>query len=269
MTILTKSPPNTNWRWIHLWQFRNISATSLSVSPQPISLLSMQTILVVDDEVDIAELICMNLKRHAYETLMAHDGHHAVELARTHMPDLIVLDLMLPGIDGFGVFKQLRADSRTQHTPVLMLTAKGELSDRIQGLETGADDYVTKPFSPKELMLRVKALLKRTKRVTVDANLKSGVFLLDRNSLKLFLAGQPVDLTATEFKLLRLLVEANGTPVERDVLLREVWGYSDTTLSRTLDTHVKRLREKLGPHADAVQTVRSVGYSFVPSSASA
>ena len=224
----------------------------------------MQTILVVDDEADILELISLNLKRNGYNCITAPDGIAAVKTALEAMPDLVILDLMLPGKDGFTVFKELRADSRTQATPVLMLTAKGELNDKINGLETGADDYVTKPFSPKELMLRVKALLKRSKRVTVDANLRSGEFLLDRNSLKLFLAGQPVDLTATEFKLLRLLVEANGTAVERDVLLREVWGYSDTTLSRTLDTHVKRLREKLGRHADHVQTVRSVGYSFAP-----
>lgn len=224
----------------------------------------MQTILVVDDEADILELISLNLKRNGYNCITAPDGIAAVKTALEAMPDLVILDLMLPGKDGFTVFKELRADSRTQATPVLMLTAKGELNDKINGLETGADDYVTKPFSPKELMLRVKALLKRSKRVTVDASLRSGEFLLDRNSLKLFLAGQPVDLTATEFKLLRLLVEANGTAVERDVLLREVWGYSDTTLSRTLDTHVKRLREKLGKHADHVQTVRSVGYSFAP-----
>jgi two-component system phosphate regulon response regulator PhoB len=145
-----------------------------------------------------------------------------------------------------------------------MLTAKGEINDRIAGLELGADDYVTKPFSPRELLLRVKALLKRTRKVTVDASLKSGDFLLERNTLKLFLAGQPVDLTATEFKLLRLLVEANGEVQERDALLREVWGYSDTMLTRTLDTHVKRLREKLGRHAECIQTVRGVGYRFVP-----
>lgn len=223
----------------------------------------MQTILVVDDEADILDLICLNLKRNGYTAITAADGIAAVKVAQESLPDLIILDLMMPGKDGFAVFKELRADSRTQHTPVLMLTAKGELRDRITGLETGVDDYVTKPFSPKELMLRVKALLKRSKRVTVDANVRAGDFLLDRNSLKLFLAGTPVDLTATEFKLLRLLVEATGAPVERDVLLREVWGYADTTLSRTLDTHVKRLREKLGKHETSIQTVRSVGYRFV------
>ena len=223
----------------------------------------MHTILVVDDEADIVDLIAMNLQRNGFTTVTAADGIEAVVKAKAQPPDLILLDLMMPGKDGFTVFKELRADARTQHVPVLMLTAKGDLHDRITGLELGADDYVSKPFSPKELMLRVKALLKRTKRVTVDANLTEGVFQLDRNSLKLFLAGSPVDLTATEFKLLRILIEGNGSPVDRETLLREAWGYADTTLSRTLDTHVKRLREKLGRYADCVQTVRSVGYKFV------
>lgn len=223
----------------------------------------MHTILVVDDEADIVDLIAMNLQRNGFTTVTAADGIEAVVKAKAQPPDLILLDLMMPGKDGFTVFKELRADARTQHVPVLMLTAKGDLHDRITGLELGADDYVSKPFSPKELMLRVKALLKRTKRVTVDANLTEGAFQLDRNSLKLFLAGSPVDLTATEFKLLRILIEGNGSPVDRETLLREAWGYADTTLSRTLDTHVKRLREKLGKYADCVQTVRSVGYKFV------
>ena len=223
----------------------------------------MHTILVVDDEPDIVDLISFNLSRNGYSAISAMDGVAAIAIAKEKQPDLIILDLMLPKKDGFAVFRELRLDARTQHIPVMMLTAKGDLSDRINGLELGADDYVSKPFSPKELILRVKALLKRSKRVTVDATMAAGDFLLDRNTLKLFLAGTLVDLTATEFKLLRVLIEAKGSPVERETLLREAWGYADTTLSRTLDTHVKRLREKLGHHADCVQTVRSVGYKFV------
>ena len=225
----------------------------------------MHTVLVVDDETDILELVVFNLERQQFKVLTADNGISAVQIAKEKIPDLIVLDLMLPGMDGFSVFRELRADPRTNGIPVLMLTAKGEVNDRIAGLELGADDYVTKPFSPRELLLRVRALLKRTRKVTVDASLKSGDFLLERNTLKLFLAGRPVDLTATEFKLLRLLVEANGEVQERDALLREVWGYSDTMLTRTLDTHVKRLREKLGKHAECIQTVRGVGYRFVTS----
>ena len=225
----------------------------------------MHTVLVVDDETDILELVVFNLERQQFKVLTADNGITAVQVAKEKIPDLIVLDLMLPGMDGFSVYRELRADPRTNGIPVLMLTAKGEVNDRIAGLELGADDYVTKPFSPRELLLRVRALLKRTRKVTVDASLKSGDFLLERNTLNLFLAGRPVDLTATEFKLLRLLVEANGEVQERDALLREVWGYSDTMLTRTLDTHVKRLREKLGKHAECIQTVRGVGYRFVAS----
>ena len=224
----------------------------------------MHTVLVVDDETDILNLVSFNLQRQGLTVVTADNGIDAVRLAKEKNPDMIVLDLMLPGKDGFSVFKELRADPRTSGIPVLMLTAKGELNDRIAGLELGADDYVTKPFSPKELVLRVKALLKRSKKVTVDSSLKAGDFHLERNSLKLFLAGEQIDLTATEFKLLRLLVEAKGEVAERDVLLREVWGYSDTMLTRTLDTHVKRLREKLGKFADCIQTARGVGYRFSP-----
>lgn len=228
----------------------------------------MQTILVIEDETDICELVRLNLERQGgYTVLTADNGNSGLDAARSHLPDLIILDLMLPGKDGFAVMKALRMDSRTQSIPVLMLTAKGALGDRIAGLEQGADDYVTKPFSPKELMLRVKALLKRTKRVVVDASLRDGDFLIDRNALKLFLAGNPVELTATEFKLLRLLIESADTPVEREVLLREVWGYSDAILTRTLDTHVKRLREKLGTRAAQIETMRGIGYRFVRSPA--
>ena len=222
----------------------------------------MHTVLVVDDESDILELVTFNLERNQFKVLTADNGLSAVSMAKEHLPDIVVLDLMLPGLDGFGVYKELRADPRTASIPVLMLTAKGEVNDRIAGLELGAEDYVTKPFSPRELMLRVRALLKRTRKVTVDASLKAGVFLLERNALKLYLAGQPVDLTATEFKLLRILIEAAGETLERDVLLRDVWGYSDTMLTRTLDTHIKRLREKLGKYANCIVTVRSVGYQF-------
>lgn len=222
----------------------------------------MHTVLVVDDETDILELVSLNLRRQQFSVLTAENGLAAVQIAKESLPDVIVLDLMLPGLDGVSVFKELRADTRTAGIPIVMLTAKGEVNDRIAGLELGADDYVTKPFSPRELVLRVEALLKRAQKVKSDSTLRAGEFQLERNSLKLFLAGQQVDLTATEFKLLRLLVEAKGKLQERDVLLREVWGYSDTMLTRTLDTHIKRLREKLGKHAEHIQTVRGYGYRF-------
>lgn len=247
----------------------SLHETALSPLLPDLPLSHMHTVLVVDDETDILDLVQFNLQRQGLTVLTAENGIDAVIIAKEKKPDMIVLDLMLPGKDGVTVYKELRADPRTQGIPVLMLTAKGELNDRIAGLELGADDYVTKPFSPKELVLRVKALLKRSKKVTVDSSLRHGDFHLERNSLKLFLAGEAVDLTATEFKLLRLLVEANSEVQERDALLREVWGYSDTTLTRTLDTHVKRLREKLGKFADCIQTVRGVGYRFSPDAGAA
>jgi two-component system, OmpR family, phosphate regulon response regulator PhoB len=223
----------------------------------------METVLVVDDESDILDLVQFNLERNQMKVITAENGVDGLRLARENRPDLVILDLMLPGMDGHAVLKEMRVDKRTMQIPILMLTAKGEVNDRIAGLELGAEDYVTKPFSPKELLLRVKALLKRAQVAPADPTLRVGDFLLERNTLRLYLAGQMVELTATEFKLLRLLVEARGKVQERDVLLREVWGYSDTTLTRTLDTHIKRLREKLGVYAEYITTVRSVGYCFV------
>lgn len=225
---------------------------------------SMHVILIVEDEKDIRELISLNIKRQGYEVLEAENGIVGVELAKSKIPDLVILDIMMPGKDGYAVFKELRADPRTSGIPVLMLTAKGDVAHRIAGLEMGVDEYMGKPFSPKELVLRVKAVLKRTKRVAGDATIKAGDFLLDRNSLKVFVKGKAVDLTATEFKLLRVLIESGGSVLERDTLLREVWGFSDDTMTRTLDTHVKRLREKLGHHAACVKTMRGVGYQFTP-----
>ena len=224
----------------------------------------MHTVLVVEDEKDILELVTLNLQRQGYKTLSAANGIEGVAQAKANVPDLIILDIMMPGKDGYAVFKDLKEDARTRTIPVLMLTAKGDVAHRIAGLELGVEDYMGKPFSPKELMLRVKGLLKRTKSVATDASIRSGDFLLERNSLKAFVAGQQIDLTATEFKLLRVLIESGGTVMERDALLREVWGFSDTTMTRTLDTHVKRLREKLGKHAACVRTLRGVGYQFNP-----
>jgi two-component system, OmpR family, phosphate regulon response regulator PhoB len=224
----------------------------------------MHTILVVDDEIDIAELVALHLQREGLTALLAHDGLKAVSLAQEHKPDLIVLDLMLPGKSGISVLKDLRAEPRTSQIPVIMLTAKGALDDRLMGFEMGVDDYVTKPFSPKELTLRILALLKRTNRVVADSSLRRGKFILERNTLKLYIDHEAIDLTATEFKLLRLLAESEGQVQGRDELLREVWGYqTDSVMTRTLDTHVKRLREKLGAYADCVQTVRGVGYRFL------
>jgi len=220
----------------------------------------MQKILIVEDERDIADLVGFNLERAGYAVMKAHDGITGAEVAIRERPDLVILDLMLPGKDGYGVFKELRRDSRSRDIPVIMLTARAQTEDRIQGLEAGADDYLTKPFSPKELMLRVQAVLKRSDGPPGSVEVTYGPFRFDKNSLKFYLEGEPVELTSTEFKLLLFLTERAGKAQDRNDLLRTVWGYSDEVHSRTLDTHMKRLRQKLGDHAAMVETVRGIGY---------
>ena len=219
-------------------------------------------VLIAEDESDIRDLISFNLEQEHMKTLLAKDGVEAFEIAKERSPDLIVLDLMLPRMDGVTVFKELRQDSRTRDIPVIMLTAKAQLDDVITGLEMGADDYLTKPFSPKELVLRIKALLRRINTTTANSTISSGKFRLDKNTLHCFVSGEQVDLTPTEFKLLLLLVEREGTVQNRVDLLREVWGYRNTVNSRTLDTHIKRLREKLGDLSRCIETVRGVGYQY-------
>jgi two-component system, OmpR family, phosphate regulon response regulator PhoB len=220
----------------------------------------MHRILIVEDEQDIADLIGFNLQRAGFEVLKAHDGIVGTETALRERPDLIVLDLMLPGRDGYAVFRELRRDTRTTAIPVIMLTARAQTEDRIQGLEAGADDYLTKPFSPKELLLRVQAILKRSDGPPGAVDLSYGPFRFDKNSLKFYIDGEPAELTSTEFKLLLFLCERAGKPQDRNELLRTIWGYSDAAHSRTLDTHMKRLRQKLGTHGSLIETVRGVGY---------
>ena len=220
----------------------------------------MHTILVVEDEEDIADLVAFNLRRNEFQVELAHDGIQGLAKAKGIKPDLIVLDVMMPGLDGFRVFKELRIDKSTRTIPVIMLTARGQTEDRIQGLELGAEDYVTKPFSPKELVLRIKNLLKRSTRKVSGNELVCGPFRFVKNELQFFLDGQQVDLTSTEFKLLLYLCERQNASQDRHALLMDVMGYSSEVHSRTLDTHMKRLRKKLGVHADIVETVRGVGY---------
>lgn len=220
----------------------------------------MHRILIVEDEQDIADLIGFNLQRAGFEVIKSHDGVDGTETALRERPDLIVLDLMLPGRDGYGVFRELRRDPRTVGIPVIMLTARAQTEDRIQGLEAGADDYLTKPFSPKELLLRVQAILKRSDGPPGAVDFTCGPFRFDKNALKFYLENEPTELTSTEFKLLLFLCERAGKPQDRNELLRTIWGYSDAAHSRTLDTHMKRLRQKLGEHGSWVETVRGVGY---------
>jgi len=223
-----------------------------------------ETILVIEDEEDVADLVRYHLRKAKYRVLLAADGAEGAQLAASEKPDAIVLDIMLPKLNGFEVTKRLRADERTAGIPLLILSAKGETENRIKGLELGADDYLPKPFSPKELLLRLQALLRRKAAPAAGENVDAGPFSLDRNSLKVTLDGDRIDLTSTEFKLLSLLIGKAGTIQSREDLLTEVWGYRNTVDTRTVDTHMRRLREKLGDHASCLETVRGEGYRFLP-----
>ena len=220
----------------------------------------MSAILVIEDEPDIANLIALHLQRAGFAPILAHDGITGLALAKETTPALILLDLMLPGMDGVRVFKELRRDPRTLHSPVIMLTARAQTEDRVAGLELGADDYVTKPFSPKELLLRVKSVLKRSEAAAARETLAAGPFRFDAVAIQCYADNQPLDLTQTEYKLFQYLCEHIGQLCDRTQLLRSVWGYSDAASSRTLDTHIKRLRVKLGSRGDCIETVRGTGY---------
>lgn len=220
-------------------------------------------ILIADDEEDVRDLVGMNLRRAGYETDEAADGLEALLHVQRRMPDVIVLDVMMPGRDGYRVCQELRDEESTRHIPIIMLTAKGQTQDRIAGFEKGADDYLAKPFSPKELVLRVQALLRRSTMTAEGATeLKEGPFIFDLAGVKLTVNGRPLDLTLLEFKLLHLLASHKGEVIEREMILKEVWGYTEHVRTRTLDTHVKRLREKLGSESEWLQTARGYGYAF-------
>lgn len=224
----------------------------------------MVKILVVDDEPDALELIRFNLKGAGFEVLMADDGAEAIKRSRESVPDLILLDVMLPEMDGLEVCRMLRRDPATRHIPIIMLTAKAAEIDRIVGLELGADDYVTKPFSPRELILRIRNLLKRGKEPEEASSVITAENLvIDIPRHTVTVAGRPVDLTATEFKLLSTLAQGRGRVQSRDQLLQDVWEYDNVIDTRTVDTHMRRLREKLGDASRHLDTVRGVGYRFV------
>jgi two-component system phosphate regulon response regulator PhoB len=218
-------------------------------------------ILVADDEADVLNLVCSNLKNAGYAVIKAEDGPTALKLARSENPLLIVLDLMLPGMSGIEVCKALKSDPAAERIPIVMLTAKAEEVDRILGLELGADDYITKPFSPRELVLRVNSVVRRINGQTEKSDqIKIGDIVIYRASREVMLKNKQIELTATEFKLLLMLMERRGRVQSRDALLNEVWGYDTAIDTRTVDTHVRRLREKLGKAADCIETVRGFGY---------
>jgi DNA-binding response OmpR family regulator len=222
-------------------------------------------ILVVDDEPDAVELVEFNLTEAGFTVLTAADGAEAIEKAKSALPGLIVLDLMLPEVDGLEVCKMLRRDPATSNIPIVMLTAKAAEIDRILGLELGADDYVTKPFSPRELVLRIKKILQRGRGTQEAEVLTFGELAIDSPRHQVSWRGKAIDLTATEFKLLLILAQRRGRVQSRDQLLRDVWEYNSLIDTRTVDTHVRRLRDKLGGASKHLDTVRGVGYRFVDS----
>ncbi len=221
-------------------------------------------VLAVDDEQSIRELLAFQLQKHGYEALMAGDGQEA--LAKAEGMDLILLDLMLPGLDGLEVCRRLKADKRTARIPIIMLTAKAEEIDKVLGLELGADDYVVKPFSVRELMARVKAVLRRSSQEgPQEETLQIDCLRLDFSSYQAWLAGEELVLTPKEFELLKLLVTSPGRAFSRDELLERIWGYEYYGDTRTVDVHIRHLRAKLGERpglSERIETVRGVGYRF-------
>jgi phosphate regulon transcriptional regulator PhoB len=221
-------------------------------------------VLVIDDEKDIVTLLRYHLEKSGFQCLEGMDGATALRMVREHHPDLLILDLMLPGMDGLEICRQLRQDTATARLPILMLTAKAEEVDRVVGLEVGADDYVVKPFSPRELVARVRAILRRAQEPADLSVRHVGELEVDESRHSVSVEGASVELTAKEFGLLWALMRANGRVLNREQLLEGVWGYADAAEieSRTVDVHIRRLREKLNAEAKRIVTVKGVGYRF-------
>jgi two-component system phosphate regulon response regulator PhoB len=222
-----------------------------------------RTILIVEDERDVIDLLTLNLSKTGQFTVTtAADGAAGLAKARAEKPAFIILDLMLPKMPGLEVCRALKSDPATRHIPIMMLTAKAEEIDRILGLEFGADDYVTKPFSPREVILRIQAIMRRGEGVPGKGGLTAGLISIDPARHQVSVAGKAVHLTSIEFKLLKTLLERRGRVQERDRLLNDVWGYESVIDTRTVDTHVRRLRDKLGKAGNVIETVRGFGYRF-------
>jgi two-component system alkaline phosphatase synthesis response regulator PhoP len=221
-------------------------------------------VLVAEDDVDIGELIVRHVQRAGWTARLVGSGTDALTHAQTHTVDLLILDLMLPGLSGLEVCRALRSDAKTASIPIIMVTAKADEADRISGLELGADDYVAKPFSPNELMARARALFRRLHRADEEqTELRYGSLTMDLGTHVVTLDGQDVKLTAKEFLLLRYLLQHRGRVLSRDLLLSDVWGYGYEGGTRTVDVHVRRLREKIPPLVDGVVTVKQFGYKLV------
>jgi two-component system phosphate regulon response regulator PhoB len=227
--------------------------------------MPQETILIVEDDQNIAKLVRYNLEKAGYRVFVTITGEDALEQLNRQLVDLIILDLMLPKMDGLETCRRLKDDSRLSSIPVMILTARGEEVDRVVGFELGADDYVVKPFSPRELVLRVKTILRRgqTKQSQTKENLRSGDLEIDIPRHRVSVKGKEVVLTPMEFKLLTILLERRGRVQSREQLLSDVWNIEADVTTRTVDTHVKRLRQKLGKAGDVLETIRGLGYRFV------
>jgi two-component system phosphate regulon response regulator PhoB len=219
-------------------------------------------VLVIDDEPDVTGLVAYHLKAKGMAVEVVNDPLRSIGIARSFLPDLVILDVMMPGLSGLQVCRMLRSDPKLKKVPIIFLTAKVEESDRIQGFEAGGDDYICKPFSMKELMLRVQSVLRRAPEglPSEAGRLEVGLIVLDVDRHVVAVNGMPIELTATEFKLLHLLMERRGRIQTREHLLVHVWNYETEIETRTVDTHIRRLREKLGTEAAWIETIRGVGY---------
>jgi len=244
---------------------RSVSAPRNTGDAAPSSTKAKKTILVVDDEKDIVDLITYNLQRNGYKVLCAFDGNDAVTVAQKEIPDLVILDLMLPGIDGTEVARRLKADPTTANVPIIMLTAKGEETDVVVGLTLGADDYVTKPFSMKILLARLGTVLRRGEQPALPAEggiLRAGPLSIDTSKHDVSVDGESVKLTLTEFKLLGALVNARGRVLTRNQLMDKAMGSDIFVTDRAIDVHITAIRKKLGSANWLIRTVRGVGYSL-------
>ena len=217
-------------------------------------------ILIVEDDPDIIEMVEYNLREEGYETIAALNGEEGVKLARSKQPNLIILDIMLPVLDGFEACRTLKNNDATAHIPIIMLSAKSQETDKVVGLELGADDYVTKPFSPRELIARIRAILRRGREQAQGRIIQRGEVVIDRDKHKVTVSGEQIQLTTTEFKLLEYLAQRPGVVLSRDRILDVISGEDAAVYDRTVDAHVKSLRRKLGKAQDYIETVRGVGY---------
>ena len=225
----------------------------------------MKKVLIIEDDKDLAELLAYNLENEGYSATCVHDGKLGLVQAGTDLPDLILLDLMLSGMHGTEVCKALRKDQRTAHIPIIMITAKGDEIDRVVGFEVGADDYIVKPFSMREVLLRIKALMRRLEhevKIPVVNILTVGDIEIDKERHTVITAGSEIDLTSTEYKLLLFMAEKKGSVQRREQLLQNVWSYNNAGDTRTVATHVTRLRGKLGEAGDIIKTIRGFGYKI-------